>query len=84
MAATITKVSIVDKPMETFFARRRGESVQRVDAWNVEGRTEQRRHDIQTRDYARAVAYAQAINADDEALIEKMLEESEKEMPDWP
>jgi hypothetical protein len=73
--STITKTRIADKPMAAFFAKKRGEKFEMVDAWIVEGRTTamQRPYEIETRDYDRALEYARLIDADDEAAIEKLL-----------
>ena len=73
MTATITKTRISDKPMASFFAKRRGEHIEMVDAWIVNGSTAQRPYEIETRDEDRAHAYAAAIDAGDDDLIERML-----------
>ena len=74
--AKITKVRVAENMMAGFFAKRRGESVEMVDAWNVEGETDQRPYDIQTRDEDSAVKYAAAMDAGDDDLIERLMEAS--------
>jgi hypothetical protein len=74
MTATITKTrAFKNDAMKSFFAKKRDEQVEYVDAWIITGETEQRPYEIETRVYENALKFAAAIDAEDHDTIERML-----------